>query len=1099
MRRRRIEIIAIVGISTILLAMYGTPADRHTSALTLYRQASPATNEVNSQVKASQKNYQPGGATSAVSTATEGATEGDWPMLAANPQRTSWTPEEVRGQLRPVWYRVIDPYISHKTQIIAANNLLYVSTARGLYALHTGDNPAYSAGELAWVYPTELPLGHSPTVVNGVVYVGGYDRKIHAIVANPDPSTLPTDSTTGYSINDRVLWTFEAGPGTDELGAGFETNPLVVNGTVYAGNRDGYMYAIDAATGNLKWRYKTDGPILFSAAYKDGMIYFASNDAHAYALNANNGSLVWKSQKLPGAGFHSYWPVVYKDWVIFGGAENYRMAYWSEDFPSIGTESNLTSLERDELYPNHQSDPIETTIGPQGTEPGDWVEGTVTIDASQPTVTPNGPTLPITEYFEQKPWRRTYFVLDRLTGEEFTFDSDSDSRPEYAPFPWAGTHSGNRYPPVIGGDGVLYQYVNYLSNPWITQGNITGWKFGTPFISRISSSSFAVDEPQAYSAGGNLIYWTHFDSQAGAYDISVPMGGSDREWTFWPWDALDEILPGYDAKYFLNHPDALALVYGSANGVYEQPSTTLIPYRGKVYLHRRNAIIALGDTSTDPIQLSLVSTVDTQESLPKITTDQLKQKLAEEVQKILDAGHLRPGYHSTGIWDPHATSSDNPGTGIGDYLIDYFHNPSDTLYTLARALPYLPPELQQQTRTYLQQEFAAYPPYDIAHIGWADGESREIFDIPPDIQITIDQFSPRQSSGTVWGSRAEWWFFPQYSFYGLWKYAQEFGNAREIFNKIRNKLETPPSDDYLAEYPHIHNAYIAGYIGYLELEKMAGEPESANVRAELNRLMNLRATSFSKDAPQFPVSGAYATNYKNTLNIARNFMYLVPELADYLYENAYDKVQEAVNEYSEIAPGWFVSKYDATYGEGVLQQLYDYHSLFQAKALILREPREELVKYLDVPAFARGDLFYIQNLIATIEAPQPLEKTASPTAGGQGMPIVYTLSFFGTGSTLTLTDTLPPGLSAPGNFELVGTSTVPTYDSGQHRLTWSDTPPAGQNVIIRYTVTITTSSPQMLINTAQLSEESGEIRTATATVLANSCITYLPLILKDDR
>jgi hypothetical protein len=43
--------------------------------------------------------------------------------------------------------------------------------------------------------------------------------------------------------------------------------------------------------------------------------------------------------------------------------------------------------------------------------------------------------------------------------------------------------------------------------------------------------------------------------------------------------------------------------------------------------------------------------------------------------------------------------------------------------------------------------------------------------------------------------------------------------------------------------------------------------------------------------------------------------------------------------------------------------------MFQAKAYLLKEKQPNLIKYLDVPAFARGDLFYIQNLIAAMEAP----------------------------------------------------------------------------------------------------------------------------------
>ena len=122
-------------------------------------------------------------------------------MAGANPQRTSWSEEEVRGRLQPVWYRPIEPYIPAKVQIIAAEGLLFIATARGLYALDA------ETGAERWVYATELPLGHSPTVVDGVAYVGGLDHQLHAV-----------DAGTGER-----LWTFEAG-------AGFDTNPLAVNG-----------------------------------------------------------------------------------------------------------------------------------------------------------------------------------------------------------------------------------------------------------------------------------------------------------------------------------------------------------------------------------------------------------------------------------------------------------------------------------------------------------------------------------------------------------------------------------------------------------------------------------------------------------------------------------------------------------------------------------------------------------------------------------------------------------------------------------------------------------------------------------------------------
>lgn len=840
-----------------------------------------------------------------------------WAMAGANLQRTSWVAEQVpsaqylaahrrefgNGQLYPQWYRPFEPFINAKIQVIAAHGLLYISTARGLYALRANN------GDIAWIYPTALPLGHSPTVVGNSVYVGGYDHKIHALNA------LTGEVLSGWA--------------SYEAGAGFETNPLVVGGVVYAGNRDGYFYALSAYTGELVWRYKTAGPILYSAAYKDGIIYFASNDSHAYAVNTN-GQLVWKSAKLPGGGFHSYWPVVYQDYVIFSGAHGYKI----DPDLRVGT-FQFSQQELADVYPNHASDPAGTMIGSTGRVSGDWVNGTLTIDDSRAT-----------QYFESKPWRRTYFVLNRATGQEYSFDSDGDGKSEYAPILWVGTHSGNKYPPVIGKDGVLYQFNNYLSDPYIAGGQISGWKFGTKYISIGNTDWGPVDEPHCASAGGNLVYWEQWWGNAGgAFDISVPVDdysntNGTREWHYYDYN-LGSLLPGVSPQTNPNR------VYG------HQTLNCPIPYQGMVYTNLNGSIVAWGQQQKTPVKLPLAQIVATATTPATATLDELKQRLVGEVQKMLNAGHLRPGYHAQGLGDFGTNTCCR-------YLSHYFSNSSDTLYALIRALPHLPASMQAQVRTYLQQEYAKSPPHVNAHMGWKDGAPREVFDLLPEVEAKMAAFGPLS------GEYTEYWTYPQYMFYGLWKYAQEFGGAKQIFDAAKSRLESPPSDSYFqAGYTHILNAYIAGYTGYLNLQVLAGYQESVNVRATLNHLLDLSATNFSKDHPAW--SGE-VYDYMDPLNISRNFMYLVPEHAAYLRAHALSKVQAALAEYQTIAPYWFVSKYDSTRGEGVFQQLFDYHALFQAKALILMESRSELVKYLDVPAFDRGDLFYIHNLISAIEA-----------------------------------------------------------------------------------------------------------------------------------
>jgi len=871
-------------------------------------------------------------------------TKEGWAMAGANPERTSWTPEEVRGILQPSWYRPFEPYILPRVQVIADYGTLFISTANGLYALNA------ETGAILWIYPTEMPLGHSPTVHEGIVYVGGFDHKLHAI-----------DASTG-----EALWKFEAA-------ASFDTNPLVIEGKVFAGNRDGYFYAIHSEGENiskLAWKYKTGGPIHFSAAYKDEVIFFASNDSHAYALDARTGTLIWKSAKLPGAGFHSWWPVIYREWVIFAGSHNYR---------NIGPgPRSFRDLTREGVFPNSDLDPHGTLVGPLGSWPGNWVAGTPAIDASKPEITSNGRTNPITEFYEQFPWRRTYFVLNRSTGEEYTTDFDGDGRPEYAPVLWFGNDgTENRYPPVVGVDAVLYQTNSYMSDEYIPGGHVSGWQIGTPYISIVSSGWGAVDEPRAYSAGGNLIYWNLCcDRESGTIDITIPniqfserynfntistIGSvdSDREWINFSYN-LPDLIPGYDIMTYGWDPyhKAFGGVFGGRNGSYgwhgdENPP---IPYQGKIYMIRSNAIVAFEPQAGNPNALPLAQTVDVTDEMIHLDSNELRGKLATEIQKIINTGHLLPGYVSSGLFDYGSMSN------CGDNLVDYWHNPGDMLYTLILALPHLPEDLQAQTKLYIQNEFAAYPPYQYNHIGWQEGVSRTPFDFPPEVDSARLNYGPSTENYNFIG-----WNLNPNTFYVLWKYADTFGGARGIFEASRAKLAPTPNNEVLAEMPHVHNAFIAGYYGYLELEKMAGYPESTGIRSELNRLLSLRASNFSKDAPDiyFQDLGKF---YCRGLNISRNFMYLVPELSDYLREHAYSKVYAAIVEYEQVAPYWFVSELEVAFGEGVITPLYDYHSIFQAKALIMQEPQDELTQYIDVPAFQTGDLFYIQNLVAAIQS-----------------------------------------------------------------------------------------------------------------------------------
>jgi outer membrane protein assembly factor BamB len=64
---------------------------------------------------------------------------------------------------------------------------------------------------------------------------------------------------------------------------GYVSSPVVANGMVYVGTVNGTLYALDAVTGVLKWRYTTG--ISSSPAVVNGMVYFSSvNTIYAFHL-----------------------------------------------------------------------------------------------------------------------------------------------------------------------------------------------------------------------------------------------------------------------------------------------------------------------------------------------------------------------------------------------------------------------------------------------------------------------------------------------------------------------------------------------------------------------------------------------------------------------------------------------------------------------------------------------------------------------------------------------------------------------------------------------------------------------------------------------
>lgn len=163
---------------------------------------------------------------------------------------------------------------------------------------------------------------------NWLTYYGAYDGQRY--------STLD-QIHAGNVAQLRPAWIFQAAPiGLVASPATFalEAAPIVVDGVMYLSGWDGYVWALDARSGELLWRYQhaipLDVPLCCGnvnrgVAVARGKVFYSSPNGHLVALDARTGQVVWRATWLdPRAGESSTLaPLVVKDLVIVGssGAE----------------------------------------------------------------------------------------------------------------------------------------------------------------------------------------------------------------------------------------------------------------------------------------------------------------------------------------------------------------------------------------------------------------------------------------------------------------------------------------------------------------------------------------------------------------------------------------------------------------------------------------------------------------------------------------------------------------------------------------------------------------------------------------------------------
>ena len=903
--------------------------------------------------------------------------EDSWPMLAHDPGRSGATSTEIRPPFERKWYRLFpDEGLMAGVQPIIANGKVFIGTMAG--TLHAMDD---ATGEDVWAFETPGAILHTCAVAGNKVFFGNAEGKVCAVDVN--------DGKLAWSV---------------QTGAAVWNSPVVHQGVVVIGSRDGKVYAIDAESGRIKWAAQTGGPLLSSPAVdaKAGRIYIGSEDMRIYAFDLAGGRQLWHSEKLPGVSLRGYHPVVAPDGSVM---VTVTPALSLDSFNPI-LHDMVKEIFGDFASWRHtkeENDRLRRENFKRMQEPG-------TYEAQLDY---------IRKRLSDEPAYQTFFVLDAGTGKQKFV----------APIVYAESMNGTGAPPVVTPDGKVIvkfrallrsRYEHY--SPFLNVGYLdTSTGHITPIMDQSrtygwhNSLLLVHDEQCQLAVAGRVLINTHQDN-VNAMDLDTLVGYPEpfcrnihepkdgeaagiwatllrgrtlavgKEWlargtaVYGGGSVIDmPVSIAGDSFYFIPtheiNAGAAVIAYmmkadGKAGEASETPNAEFtrdewkkvqqLPWDwdtcemprlnhltkslpGKIPGSRQKPLIeqAAGSVSriTDDQLDRFIWETPTVEFADTSNGSTIRIELARSVGELISKDWrpllFPPGKHPREAYR-------------------FFAEPTETLLTLARAYKYLDSTLQKEIRQYIARMSnpggALDGPTGRRTYEPDAGEIRSLYDIPAERLFRVNDDITRQAIARL---------------YPLWLWAHVTGD----FSRIESDWER--LRELVAESPNkmeedCRNGYLAGLIAYCRIahrmrDDAAVEKSLAITRAALRERL---AYEFAH------TRGGLITQVPVSRSIFSRWRHLTPEVGRFCASYAgqtHKHLMDVCVDYHR--PTWHLAWGVETMWRNECPFAFPTMSaeVFAAKALILQEPAEKLISYLDIP-WCKADLFYIQKLVLCIEA-----------------------------------------------------------------------------------------------------------------------------------
>ncbi|MGM0429725.1 MAG: PQQ-binding-like beta-propeller repeat protein [Pseudomonadota bacterium] len=244
-----------------------------------------------------------------------------WHTFKGNAQRSETVSKDFPTELAVLWQHLIPTKVTSSPAVV--DEQLLIGGLDGV--LYAFDLETHT---INWTLATRGSIRATPTV-----------DKSHGYVLSEDGFFYAFDLETG-----RVQWRFET-LGEQRFAAygynGMKENKpvvdpwdylsssaLVTDDLVVFGSGDSHIYALNKATGDRVWSFKTGGVVHSSPALWEDYVIVGSWDSNVYALDLASGKLVWKYQ-TESEQEYSLWtgvqasPTIFDDKVYIGSRDGF--------------------------------------------------------------------------------------------------------------------------------------------------------------------------------------------------------------------------------------------------------------------------------------------------------------------------------------------------------------------------------------------------------------------------------------------------------------------------------------------------------------------------------------------------------------------------------------------------------------------------------------------------------------------------------------------------------------------------------------------------------------------------------------------------------